>query len=426
MIKKIEKQMDEYMEKYLSLYPFSGSVAAIYKGEIVFNKAYGLASIELDVPNTPQTKHKIWSVTKQFTAAAILILEERGLLKVEDSLKRYFPDCVTLDERITIHHLLTHTSGLFDMSEIQHNSFHVLPQKTADLLNRFSEAPLDFEPGTKYNYSNTGYWFLGQLIERISGMSYAGFMQDHIFVPLGMHNTGVDMVLPIVKGLATGYYVSHNDFIRCNYVNMDLVSPAGGMYSTAEDLLKWHTALMGDKLLSRESIDKMNTNHMNNYGYGVEVSEVAGKRIVDHGGGYEGFMAGFVRRLDDDFASAVINNYGCGDADYHLNNAIKDITLGNPYEMPVKPPVYEIDTYLLDEYIGKYKDDEYPDEYELKRVDGELYIIRTKYGNSPFVFPVYPMSDTELHHTWVDESYKLGKTNDGIPTLLGIKKLAQP
>jgi len=320
MREKIEKQMDEYMEKYLSLYPFSGSIAAIYKGEVVFNKAYGLASIELDVPNTPQTKHKIWSVTKQFTAAAILMLEERGLLKVEDSLKKYFSDCVALDERITIHHLLTHTSGLFNSSEIKDNSFHVLPQKTADLL-------------------------------------------------------------------------------------------------------KWHTALMGDKLLSHEYIDKMNTDYMNNYGYGVEVSEVDGKCIVEHGGGYEGFYAYLARRLDDDFAGAVITNYGFGEGVGILNDAIKDITLGNPYEMPAKPPVHEIDRHLLDEYIGKYEDEHFPVDYELKRVGDELHLIRMKYGNGPFILPVYPISDTELQHTWTDETYELGKTDDGIPTLLGIKKL---
>jgi len=420
MREKIEKQMDEYMEKYLSLYPFSGSIAAIYKGEIVFNKAYGLASIEHDVPNTPQTKHKIWSVTKQFTAAAILMLEERGLLKVEDSLKKYFSDCPALDERITIHQCLTHTSGLFNYSEIRDSTFHMLPPKTADLLKQFSEFPLDFEPGTQYNYCNTGYWFLGQLIERISAMSYVQFMQDNIFQPLAMRHTGVDKKLPIVKGLATGYYVSHNDIIRCNYANMDLGSEAGGMYSTAEDLLKWHVALMGDKLLSRESIAKMNTDHMNNYGYGVEVHEEDGKRIIAHGGGYEGFYAFFPRHLDDDFACAIISNYGFGDCAWSLNDVIKDIALGKPYEMPARPPVHEMDSNLLDEYIGKYAEEHI--DYELKRVGDELHLIYNKYCNSPAIFPVYPISDTALQHTWIDESYELGKTDDGIPTLLGIKK----
>ena len=151
MRENIEKQMDAYMENYLSLYPFSGAIAAIYKGEVVFNKAYGLASIEHDVPNTPQTRLKIWSVTKQFTAAAVLLLEERGLLKVKDNLTTYFPDCTALDARITIHHLLSHTSGLYNYSDIRDSSFHILPQKTADLLKQFAEKPLDFAPGTQYN-----------------------------------------------------------------------------------------------------------------------------------------------------------------------------------------------------------------------------------------------------------------------------------
>ena len=226
---------------------------------------------------------------------------------------------------------------------------------------------------------------------------------------------------PIVKGLATGYYLNHNDIIRCNYVNMDLGSEAGGMYSTPEDLLKWHTALMGDKLLSRESIDKMNTDNMNNYGYGVQVHEVEGKRVIAHGGGYEGFYSYFARHLDDDFAGAAINNYGFGDGEYILPNVIKDITLGNPYEMPTRPPVHEIDSNLLDEYIGKYE--EVNLDYELKRVGDELHLIYNKYSNAPAILPVYPISDTVLQHTWTDETYELGKTDDGIPTLMGIKKL---
>ena len=308
----------------------------------------------------------------------------------------------------------------FSLSGIPDNSFHVLPQKTADLLKLFSETPLDFEPGTKYNYCNTRYWFLGQLIERISGMSYAQFMQDNIFVPLGMFNTGVDLDKPIVKGLATGYYLNHNDIIRCNYVNMDLGAEAGSMYSNAEDLLKWHVALMGDKLLGRESIDKMNTDNMNNYGYGVEVLEDNGKPIVEHGGGYEGFYAYLSRRLDDDFAGTTISNYGFGCGELVLNNAIRDITLGNPYEMPAKPPVHEIDINLLNGYIGKYE--EVNIDYELKRVGDELHLIYNKYCNAPAVFTVYPISDTELQHTWTDETFDLGKTDDGIPTLNGIKK----
>ena len=413
MREKIEKQMDEYMEKYLSLYPFSGSIAAIYKGEVVFNKAYGLASIEHDVPNTPQTKHKIWSVTKQFTAAAILMLEERGLLKVEDSLKKYFSDCTTLDERITIHHLLTNTSGLFNYSNLEnsHEIFYRTTHKTEDLLKQFTQTPLDFEPGTQY--SNTGYWFLGQLIERISGISYAQYILDNIFSPLKMYNTGVDTDLAIVKDLATGYYLNRSDFIRCGYVDMSLISSSGGIYSTAEDLLKWHMALMSDKILSQKSISRMNTNYMDDYGYGVEVYNVDGKSIITHDGGCEGFLANLVRRPDNDFAAAAISNYGFANV-WGLCRIIRDITLGKEYEMPAKPPAHSINGDLLDEYIGKYEDGN-----ELKQAGDELHFIL----DSKFILPVYPISDEALHHTWIDESYGLDRNDDGIPTLWGSKKL---
>jgi len=153
----------------------------------------------------------------------------------------------------------------------------------------------------------------------------------------------------------------------------------------------------------------------------VEVHEKDGKRYVEHGGGYEGFYAYLTRRLDDDFAAATISNYGFGMGEYVLNCAIRDITLGNPYEMPTKPPTHEMDSQLLDEYIGKYEETNV--DYELIRVGEALHLTYNKYRNAPATFIVYPTSDTELQHTWSDETFELGKMDDGIPTLNGIKKV---
>jgi CubicO group peptidase (beta-lactamase class C family) len=160
--KEVSDKIDEYLELYTKLWAFSGSIAAVKDGKILFRKAYGYANIEHKVENTTETKYKIWSITKQFTAAAILILEERGFLRVEDSLKKYFPDLGELNPQITIHHLLTHTSGIFNYSNLpnSHKVFQRMHHEKENLIKMFASKPLDFEPGTQWNYSNTGYYLL--------------------------------------------------------------------------------------------------------------------------------------------------------------------------------------------------------------------------------------------------------------------------
>jgi CubicO group peptidase (beta-lactamase class C family) len=192
------------------------------------------------VKNTTETKYKLWSITKQFTAAAILLLEERGLLKVEDNLDKYFPG-LNFNSQITIHHLLTHTSGIFNYSSLpdSHRTFQRLNHEKSELMQLFASKPLDFEPGTQWNYCNSGYYILGMLIEKLSGRSYSEFLIENILSPLGMLNTGVDDERTIILNKAAGYYLNGNDLIHCNYVNMNLMLSSGGMYSTVGDLLIW-------------------------------------------------------------------------------------------------------------------------------------------------------------------------------------------
>ena len=212
----IRDKINEYLELYTKLWAFSGSIIAIKDGEILFKKAYGYANIEHKVKNTTETKHKIWSITKQFTAVAILILEERGLLRVEDSLRKYFPDYAELNPNITIHHLLNHTSGIFNYSNLpdSHKTFQRMCHKKSDLIKIFLNNPLDFEPGTQWKYSNTGYFILGMLIEKLSGKNYSEFLTENIFIPLGMFNTGVDDGKKIIENKAKLSNISISQFLR--------------------------------------------------------------------------------------------------------------------------------------------------------------------------------------------------------------------
>lgn len=413
----MKEKINEYMDKYTQIWAFSGSIAAIKNGDIIFNKAYGDANIEHKVKNTTETKYKIWSITKQFTAAAILILEERGLLRVEDSLKMYFPELVELDERITIHHLLTHTSGIFNYSNLpdSHKTFQRKYHKKVDLIKMFISKPLDFEPGTKWNYSNTGYYLLGMLIEKLSGMSYSEFLKNNIFLPLGMHNTGVDDEREIIENKASGYYLNGNDLIHCNYINMNLILSSGAMYSTVGDMLIWDGALRGEKLLNRKSIEKMNTPYMDNYGYGVAINMNGTRKVVHHNGGCEGFLAEIHRYVDDDFAVVVLSNYGFT-AVNKICKTIAAIVYEEDYVMPKKPEEYPISDELLESYLGVYGDDSFKLELKWEKDSIQLII------DDEYILPTYPTCENVLQHTWIDEDYTFTKDEQGSIYLWGIKK----
>lgn len=415
----VKDKISEYMKIYTKTWAFSGSIAAMKNGEIIFSKGYGYANIEHKVKNTVETKYRIWSITKQVTAAAILLLEEMGLLKVEDSLKKYFPEWTELDERVTIHHLLSHTSGVFNYSNLpnSHKVFQRMYHEKSELIDMFTSSPLDFEPGTKWNYSNTGYYLLGLLIEKLSGKTYSEFLTENIFVPLGMLHTGVDGEKEILKNKASGYYLNGDDLIPCNYINMNLIFSSGGMYSTVEDLMLWSKGLSSGNLLSETSMEKMNTPYKNNYGYGVAINMNDNRKVVHHNGGCEGFLAEIHRYTDDDFAVVVLSNYGFT-AVNKLCKVIASIVFEEDYEMPTKPEVIHLKEDLLKSYLGVYE--EKGTKLEIKRVNDDLSLII----GDEYVLPIYPINEHAFHHTWIDEDYEVTMDDNGQLSLWGIRKKA--
>lgn len=415
--KDIKEQISNYLDVYTKSWAFSGAIAAIKDGEIVFNKAYGYANIEHKVENTPVTRFRIWSITKQFTAAAILMLEERGLLRVEDSMRTHFPEWVDLSSEVTIHHLLTHTSGIFNYSNLpdSHKTFYRLEHDKSDLVKMFTSKPLDFEPGTQWNYSNSGYYLLGMLIEKLSGKTFSEFLSENILLPLGMVNTGVDDGRKIVQNSATGYYLNGDDLIHCLYVNMNLILSSGAMYSTVGDLLIWDQALNSDKLLSRDSIDKMNTQYKNNYGYGVSINMSNNREVVHHNGSCEGFLTEIHRYVEDDFAVVVLSNYGFT-AVNKLCKVIASIAFGDEYKMPSKPPVFPLSSSILENYLGVYGGDGF--KLELKKDKEDILLII----DDEYILPVYLISENVFHHTWIDEEYEFTKDENGQLSLWGLKK----
>lgn len=274
------------------------AIIAVQDGKTVYRSARGLANIELDVPMTPEMVFRIGSITKQFTAAAILLLEEQGKLKVEDTIDKYLPEYPSEQASIiTIDHLLSHTSGVKNITEVPkyidaNDSRHWVT--VSELIDYFKDYDLDFQPGEKYSYSNSGYMLLGAIIEAVSGKSYADFIQESIFDRLGMNNSHYDDYYKIIPNRISAYYETDEGIIHSEFMSMTRPYAAGGLLSTVDDLAIWDQALHSGKVLNETSYRKMTTNGtLNNgnkqiYGYGIFVSN-NGLKTYDHGGGIGGF-----------------------------------------------------------------------------------------------------------------------------------------
>jgi CubicO group peptidase (beta-lactamase class C family) len=316
--KQIFAREDAYIAEETVTHHFRGTVLVGIDGKIVFEKAYGPADQEWDVPNTPKAKFRIASLTKQFTAACVLILQERGLLHVQEPISKYLGDVPPAWKRVTIHQLLTHTAGLPnpDYSGKQYANIQRTGAVPKDLVALVGNQPLDFMPGTKWNYSNTGYILLGILVEKLSGQSYAEFLRSNIFQPLGMNDSGYDRETDILNGRASGYQIKDGHLANADFIDMSTPFSAGGIYSTVEDMFRWNEALAHPgKLLSADSLNQMFTEYPEavhqgqHYGYGVVISrQKFGKLLYYHGGGVEGFSSSIQRYPEEGLCIVVLSN----------------------------------------------------------------------------------------------------------------------
>lgn len=307
------------MKNLIRLDRFSGSVLVARSGKILLSKGYGMANLEYDAPNTPRTKFRVGSITKQFTATAILMLQERSKLSVQDSSCKYVRECPAAWQPITIHHLLSHTSGIPSFTEFPDNDDYERKKMTVlDTLARFKNRSLDFRPGEKFHYSNSNFLVSGHIIEKSSGKSYEEFMNENIFQPLGMKDSGYDHPRNILKNRATGY-TKEGDSVKNNsyYWEMDTPFAGGSQYSSVEDLYRWSQALDTEKLLSKKSLDAMFTPHSpedhfwhgpTNYGYGWRISRLFNRRLVWHVGEIGGFLSYIGRYPQDNVTIIILSN----------------------------------------------------------------------------------------------------------------------
>jgi CubicO group peptidase (beta-lactamase class C family) len=348
-------RMEELVQSYVTSKQFMGSVLVSQQGKVLLGKGYGYANLEWEIPNSTTTKFRLGSITKQFTAASILLLEERGKLKVEDPVKKHMADAPAAWDKITIFHLLTHTSGIPSFTSFpDYRTSEATPATPESLVARFRDKPLEFQPGEKWNYSNSGYVLLGYLIEKISGQSYSEFVQQNIFTPLGMKDSGYDSNFAVIAHRAAGYAPGTNGPVNAGFIHMTIPFSAGALYSTTEDLMRWEEGLFGGKLLSPASLAKMTTPFKQDYAFGLAVSTNHGHKVIEHGGGIEGFNTQLSYYPDDKLIVAVLGNLNGrfpGEIAAKLADiahGVKLIPISERKEVTVSPKI-------LADYAGTYE-----------------------------------------------------------------------
>ncbi len=422
-----------------------GAVALVARaGEIVYRGAAGMANLELGVPLEPDMVFEVGSITKQFTAACIMMLADEGKLSVDDPLSKFLPDYPN-GENITVAHLLTHTSGIVsytDIPEIMETQTRN-DRSVEEIIEWFRDRPPVFQPGERFAYNNSGYVLLGAIIEEVGGAPYAEFVQERIFTPLGMENSYYGSQTRVIPRRAAGYGGEADRYTNAQYLSMTLPYAAGALMSTVDDLYMWNQALHGGKVVSAESYQRMitpfvlNNGEPTDYAYGLVIGDVRGHHTIQHGGGIFGYLTSAIYLPGEDAFVAVFSNNAASDVGPgFVASKLAAIAVGDPF-----PEFSEVmlDESVLQRYVGVYKIDD-----EAERVvtveDGALYTQRTG-GAKLRAFPAsetqfyykqslsyfeFVMVDVEaaamlMHQNGAKEAERAVKVSDEVPTRTAIE-----
>jgi CubicO group peptidase (beta-lactamase class C family) len=399
---KIKNNLSAYMSALEKNRNFQGSVLVEKGGKVLLDNAYGMSDVNKKIKNMSKSTFPIGSVTKQFTAMAIMLLQQKGLLNVKNKLSKYIPDFPRGDD-ITLHNLLTHTSGIpnfpypSDYAALATGNINVL-----DVIKLLEKKPLDFEPGSKYSYSNSGYVLLGYIVEKVSKMSLENYFKKYIFTPLKMKNTGV-CYKNGKKQYSTNGYSGYLEVLSVDDAPLlNIAFGAGCLYSTVDDLAIWDRALYTEKLVSKKTLSKIFSpyvyigNSKYYYGYGWIISGSSPIKEVFHDGKTLGASALVSMNLESKLRIIILSNNTLSDL-YTFKNTLSDISLGKKYIMPVKQKVISLDSASLDNYIGTYQ------------ISPDVKILISKDGNQlnaqlsgQGMYDIYPESVTKFFYKLVD------------------------
>ena len=360
----------------------------------IYSKIKGSSDIENYLKATDSTKFRIGSVTKQFTAIAILKLMEEGKLNLNDPIQNYLPNFPVKDYRVTVEHLLTHTSGLAEITEM--DVFYTQLMKNGchpdSLVNYFKDLPLNFIPGSEFRYNNSGYHLLGLIIEKVSGVNYNDFISEKLLQVAEMENTMADNISSIIHNRANGYEQSNGQITNATYIDMSVPFSAGNLLSTTNDLNKWYKTLFDYKIVSKKTLSlahaqfQLNDGSYANYGYGWFVDSLQGEKLVSHEGGINGFLSSVWYVPSKAVLTIVLSNCMCNPT---VNSAkkINAYAIGKPIQEKRKIHLSEND---LVKYTGIYAMD--GEEWIITLQDGELF-FQFENGNG---HPIYPLSENDF------------------------------
>jgi CubicO group peptidase (beta-lactamase class C family) len=352
----ISAKLDSLVTAYANVGKFNGSILVAKKGSVLLNKGYGLRDATKKVPHNENSVFQIGSVTKQFTTAIIQKLQQENKLSVNDKITKFFPGYPKGDS-ITVEQLMLHTSGIYSYTNDRNFMATGVSKsyKRDEMMALFKDKPLEFSPGTRWQYSNSAYSLLGYIIEAITKKPYETVVREYIFKPVQMTHSGFDFANLRSPERATGYFVLNDvDSVKSPVVDSTVAYSAGSIYSTTGDLYRWHKALQNYSILPKPLQEKAFTPVKNNYGYGWNIDSLEGKRRVSHGGGIHGFTSHFSRIPEDDIVIILLSN-NSSPALFDISNRIYSALYGKPYDLPMARKAITLPEEKLKEYVGEYE-----------------------------------------------------------------------
>jgi len=346
------QKIDKLVRAFVDINQFSGSVLVAKKGKVVFNQGYGLANREWNVANAPETKFRLGSLTKQFTAMLVMQLYQEGKIDLGGHISDYLPYYrKDIGTRVTIDQLLNHTSGLGDFGS-RDDFWEICKTEYAprEFIEKYCSENLEAEPGVRYRYSNAGYYILGAIIESLSSKPYSEVLKERILDVIGMNNSGMEMRKEVVSEQASGYNLQYGKYTKPDYINLyAVIFSAGGMYSTVGDLLKWDRALYTEKLLSYKNLQLMFKPNMEKYAYGIQVNKMKIPGLAftsdfsSHNGAINGYRSIILRESHEQQVIVILSNLVPGSTNLDLSsmsNKIYSVINGLDYEKP-KPEIVQ-------------------------------------------------------------------------------------
>jgi CubicO group peptidase (beta-lactamase class C family) len=376
--------MRQVISNYADNKTYMGAVLVAEKDKELLDQGYGFADLEWKIPNTPTGRFRIGSITKQFTAACILLLEERGKLKLNDAVKVYLPDAPSAWDKITIYNLVTHTSGIPNFTggpawdAYKHN-----PHNPDETIALFRDKSLDFAPGEKFTYSNSNYILLGRIIEKISGISYQQFLQANILAPLNLSDTGVDKDDAVLPERVRGYNPVPGGFANVDSASMTIPYAAGFLYSTTHDLLKWEEGLFGGKVLSAASLKKMTTPYKGDYAMGLFVLDEKHHGVITHNGSIDGFDDSLNYYPEKQLTIIVLGNVR-NEVPDRLAEQLGKVAYGESVVVTSDRHQVAVSPAVLAEYTGRYKSSSFALTIE---VEGDHLLSITPNGRKVALYP---------------------------------------